>query len=64
MSRRDIRTLGDAEARLLLNLASQDKQVFTSADAQEAVEAPTMSTNCCHACVTSAGSCVSDEGSI
>jgi len=30
----DIRTLGDAEARLLRTLASQDKQVFTTADAQ------------------------------
>jgi len=37
MHRRDIRTLGDAEARLLLTLASQDKQVFTTADAQAAV---------------------------
>jgi len=45
MSRRDIRTLGDAEARLLLNLASQDKQVFTSADAHEAVEAPRHNVN-------------------
>ena len=36
MSRRDIRTLGDTEARLLLTLASQDKQVFTTADAQAA----------------------------
>jgi predicted transcriptional regulator of viral defense system len=37
MDRRDIRTLGDAEARLLLTLASQDKQVFTTSDAQAAV---------------------------
>ena len=37
MHGRDIRTLGDAEARLLLTLASQDKQVFTTADAQAAV---------------------------
>ena len=37
MDRRDIRTLGDAEARLLLILASQDKQVFTTADAQAAL---------------------------
>lgn len=37
MHRRDIRTLGDAEARLLLTLASQDKQVFTTADAQAAL---------------------------
>jgi predicted transcriptional regulator of viral defense system len=31
---RDIKTLGDTEARLLLTLASQDKQIFTTADAQ------------------------------
>lgn len=37
MNRRDIRTLGDAEARLLLTLASQNKQVFTTSDAQAAV---------------------------
>ena len=37
MDGRDIRTLGDAEARLLLTLASLDKQVFTTADAHEAV---------------------------
>ena len=37
MSGRDIRTLGDAEARLLLALASQGRQVFTTADAQAAV---------------------------
>jgi predicted transcriptional regulator of viral defense system len=36
MDRRDIRTLGDAEARLLLTLASQDKPVFTTSDAQAA----------------------------
>lgn len=30
----DVKTLGDAEARLLLALASQDKQIFTTADAQ------------------------------
>ena len=33
MDRRDIKTLGNTEARLLLTLASQDKQVFTTADA-------------------------------
>jgi predicted transcriptional regulator of viral defense system len=38
MNGRDIRTLGDTEARLLLTLASQDKQVFTTADAHEAIE--------------------------
>jgi len=37
MNGRDIRALGDAEARLLLTLASQGKQVFTTADAQVAV---------------------------
>jgi predicted transcriptional regulator of viral defense system len=37
MSNRDIRTLGNTEARLLLTLASQDKQVFTTDDAQRAV---------------------------
>lgn len=37
MDRHDTRTLGDAEARLLLTLASQDKQVFTTSDAQAAV---------------------------
>jgi len=36
MNGRNIRTLGDAEARLLLTLASQNKQVFTTADAQAA----------------------------
>ncbi|MDY6875930.1 MAG: type IV toxin-antitoxin system AbiEi family antitoxin domain-containing protein [Chloroflexota bacterium] len=40
MSGRDIRTLGDAEARLLLALASQGRQVFTTADAQAAVGGP------------------------
>jgi predicted transcriptional regulator of viral defense system len=34
MEGRDTRTLGGTEARLLLTLASQDKQVFTTADAQ------------------------------
>ena len=34
MNGRDIRALGDTEARLLLTLASQDKQVFTTEDAQ------------------------------
>lgn len=34
MTGRDIKTLGDAEARLLLTLASQDKQIFTTAEAQ------------------------------
>jgi predicted transcriptional regulator of viral defense system len=34
MSGRDIRTLGDSEARLLLTLASRGKQVFTTGDAQ------------------------------
>jgi predicted transcriptional regulator of viral defense system len=38
MDGRGIRTLGDAEARLLLTLASQGKQVFTTADAQAAIE--------------------------
>jgi predicted transcriptional regulator of viral defense system len=33
MSGRDIRTLGDSEARLLLTLASRGKQVFTTRDA-------------------------------
>jgi len=37
MNRRDIRTLGDAEARLLLILAAQNRQVFTTADAQAAI---------------------------
>jgi predicted transcriptional regulator of viral defense system len=37
MNERDIRTLGDTEARLLLTLASQGKQVFTSADAKAVV---------------------------
>jgi predicted transcriptional regulator of viral defense system len=36
MSGRDIRTLGDAEARLLLTLAAQNRQVFTVAEAQVA----------------------------
>ena len=36
MDRGDIRTLGDAEARLLLTLASQDTQVFTASDAHAA----------------------------
>ena len=40
MSVRDIRTLGNAEARLLLTLASQNRQVFTTADAQAVVEGP------------------------
>jgi len=40
MGGRDIRTLGDAEARVLLTLASQGKQVFTAADAQEVVQGP------------------------
>ncbi len=34
MDGRDTKTLGDAEARLLLTLASQDRQIFTTADAQ------------------------------
>jgi len=34
MNGRDIKTLGDSEARLLLTLASQGKQVFTTGDAQ------------------------------
>ncbi len=38
MNRRDIKTLGDTEARLLLALASQDKQVFTTADARAVLE--------------------------
>jgi predicted transcriptional regulator of viral defense system len=37
MDGRNIKTLGDTEARLLLTLASQGKQVFTTADAQVAV---------------------------
>ncbi len=37
MSGRDIRTLGDAEARLLLTLAAQNRQVFSAAEAQAAV---------------------------
>ena len=37
MNRRDIKTLGDVEARLLLTLASQGKQVFTTDDAQAAL---------------------------
>jgi predicted transcriptional regulator of viral defense system len=36
MSGRDIRTLGDAEARLLLTLAAQNRQVFSVAEAQAA----------------------------
>jgi predicted transcriptional regulator of viral defense system len=40
MDGRDIRTLGDAEARLLLTLASQDRQIFTTSDAQAAVGGP------------------------
>ncbi len=40
MSERDIRTLGDTEARLLLTLASQNKQVFTTADARAIVGGP------------------------
>ena len=34
MNGRDIKTLGDSEARLLLTLASQGKHVFTTGDAQ------------------------------
>ena len=37
MSGRDMRTLGNAEAHLLLTLASQDRQVFTTSDAQAAI---------------------------
>jgi predicted transcriptional regulator of viral defense system len=37
MDDRNIKTLGDVEARLLLTLASQDKQVFTTAEAQAAL---------------------------
>jgi predicted transcriptional regulator of viral defense system len=37
MNRRDIKTLGDVEARLLLSLASQGNQVFTTDDAQAAL---------------------------
>jgi len=40
MSERDVRTLGNTEARLLLTLASQNKQVFTTADAQAVVGGP------------------------
>lgn len=36
MSGRDIRTLGDAEARLLLTLAAQNRQVFTASEAHAA----------------------------
>ena len=34
MNGRDVKTLGDSEARLLLTLASQGKQVFATDDAQ------------------------------
>jgi predicted transcriptional regulator of viral defense system len=45
MNRRDIRALGDTEARLLLTLASQDKQVFTTRDARAVIGEPAQHTN-------------------